>query len=362
MSRQQRSFNPGEPFFLQWHITDRCNLSCRHCYRDKPKPDLSAPDLARVWENLLDLRKAMPQDRARLQIAGGEPMLSPHLFEVLDWAASAGLQTRMLSNGVLIDQQAAADLKAHGCAIVQLSLEGMAETHDFIRGHGAFEKVLDAARLLREAGVGVTFAVTLTKAGAADLPQLLDLASRTADRIGFHRLVPCGTGKGLAAEMLGPAELRSAFELIQRYKQEHPKSEIPLRDPLWKAYLTCTQISRYADGCSAGYGGICVESDGTVYACRRMPIPLGSAVTTPLTELWESRHMTGLRDRDELKGHCGSCPLSWRCGGCRAIAWAMTGDHLAEDPQCFFRPSFTEKLGWKALALAADLKSREGGG
>ena len=357
-----RPFRPGEAFFLQWHITDRCNLCCRHCYREGPKPDLSGPDLRRVWENLLELAQAMPQDKARVQIAGGEPMLSPHLFEVLDWTASAGLQTRMLSNGVLIDRQAAADLKAHGCRIVQLSIEGMAETHDSIRGPGTFEKVLNAARVLAEAEVEVTFAVTLTKASAAELPRLLDLASKAADRIGFHRLVPCGSGKGLTAEMLTPAELRAAYDQIHRFKQDHPWLDIPLRDPLWKPYFSCVKMSHHADGCSAGYCGICVDSDATAYSCRRMPIPLGSALATPLTELWESGLMESLRDRDQLKGRCGGCALRWRCGGCRAVAWALTGDPLAEDPQCFFRPSIVERLGWKALVLASDLRSREGGG
>ncbi|MFA6317570.1 MAG: radical SAM protein [Elusimicrobiota bacterium] len=358
----RRSFSPGEPFFLQWHITDRCNLACKHCYRGAPKTELSLPDMRRVWENMLELRHALPQDKARVQVAGGEPLLSPHLFTVLDWAAEAGLQSRILSNGTLIDRQAAKGLKAHGCAIVQLSLEGLEESHDAVRGAGTFEKVLSAARLLREAGIQVTFAVTLTKTSVKDLSGLLALAEKTSDRIGFHRLVPCGTGKALALEMLSPKELKAAYDVIHAFKARHPKLDIPLRDPLWKPYFKCRTMKAEADGCSAGYCGICVDADATVYACRRMPIPLGSGLTTPLTELWESPAMEDLRDRDKLKGLCGKCPLRWRCGGCRAIGWAMTDDPLAEDPQCFFKPSFVERLGWKALALAADIESRQGGG
>lgn len=357
-----RRFSPGEPFFLQWHVTDRCNLACRHCYREAPKAELGLPDLRRVWENFLDFVGAVPHEKARVQLAGGEPMLSPHLFEVLNWAASAGLSARILSNGVLIDRQAAANLKAHRCGIVQLSLEGMAETHDSIRGPGAFAKVLNAAKLLREAGIQVTFAVTLTKASAAEVRGLLNLASKSADRIGFHRLVPCGSGKDLAAAMLSPAELRAAYDRIIRFKQGNPKLDVPLRDPLWKPFFRCVKTTPYADGCSVGFCGICVESDATVYACRRMPIPVGNALKTPLAELWESELMEGLRDRDRLKGRCGGCALRWRCGGCRAIAWALTNDPWAEDPQCFFRPSMMENLGWKALTLAAELDPGGGGG
>ncbi|MBI5625035.1 MAG: radical SAM protein [Elusimicrobia bacterium] len=362
MTSDRRGFRSGEPFFLQWHITDRCNLSCGHCYRQGAKTEPSLADLRAVWENLLDLRRSMPQDKARVQLAGGEPMLSPHLFTVLDWAAEAGLQARMLSNGTLIDRKAAGELKAHACSIVQLSLEGMEDAHDAVRGEGTFEKVLEAARCLREAGVGVTFAVTLTKASAADLAGILALAERFADRLGFHRLVPCGSGKAMKDSMLSPAELKKSFDLIHGFKAEHPKLDIPLRDPLWKPFFRCAEQGREADGCSAGYCGICVDADAAVYACRRMPIPLGSALKTPLAELWESPEMEALRDRDRLKGWCGRCPLRWRCGGCRAIGWALTDDPMAEDPQCSFRPGLMERLGWKALSLAAEISSRQGGG
>lgn len=357
-----RYFRTDEPFFLQWHITDRCNLACRHCYREAPKPEPGLADLRRVWENFLEFRQGLPQERARLQIAGGEPLLSPHIFEVLDWAASAGFQTRLFTNGLLADRRAALDLKAHGCRIAQVSIEGTGEAHDAVRGPGSFEKALEGARQLRAAGLQVTFAVTLTRSSAAQLDSILELAASAADRVGFHRLVPCGSAKGLAGEMLGPEELKAAYAKIQRFKAGHQKLDIPLRDPLWKPFLGCTKMDCHADGCSAGYAGICVEADAAVYACRRLPVPLGNALKTPLAEIWGNKWMDGIRDRDALKGSCGRCPLRWRCGGCRAIAWALTGDPLAEDPQCFFRPSFLERLGWKALSAAADLRAREGGG
>ena len=85
-------FNPNEAFFLQWHITDQCNLACTHCYRDSVKPDLAIPQLKAVFENFQRLRSLMLQRKARVQIAGGKPLLSQQIFPVLDLISSAGFQ------------------------------------------------------------------------------------------------------------------------------------------------------------------------------------------------------------------------------------------------------------------------------
>ncbi|MBI3985618.1 MAG: radical SAM protein [Lentisphaerae bacterium] len=356
-------FNPSEAFFLQWHITDRCNLRCTHCYRTESKQDLSLSELSGVFRNFLRLREVVPQAKARVQLAGGEPLLSNHLFPVLDMIAEAGLQSRILSNGTLIDRPMAMGIRAHGCRIVQISLEGSRPTHDTIRGDGAFDRAIDGARRLREQDIQVTFAMTLSRQTVDDIPAVLEIARTLANRVGFHRLVPCGTGRALADRMLRPAEIKRAFRRIWEFRKAHPSIEIPLRDPLWKPYLRCGHAADTVNGCSAGYAGLCVDADGSVYPCRRLPVCLGNAVQDSLIELWRSLLMDQLRNRDGLRGKCGTCPLRWDCGGCRAIPFALTQDPLGEDPQCFFRPSWLQKKMIEAMfALEATANRGEGGG
>jgi radical SAM protein with 4Fe4S-binding SPASM domain len=358
-------FSPREPFFLQWHITDRCDLACRHCYRGAVKPELSAAELTAVFENFRRLRKAMPQPRARVQLAGGEPLLSPHLFHVLDLAAGAGFQTRVLTNGTRVDAALARDLVAHRCRVVQLSVDGGEASHDALRGDGAFRRAMEAARLLGEAGVEVTFAMTLTRESRPALGAFFDAARGRARRAGVHRLVPCGRGAELADQLLAPEELEAAFAEVWRQRQRAGGLEVPLRDPLWKPFVKHLCLDPHVDGCSAGHGGICVDSNGDVYPCRRMPVVIGNALRDELTDLWRSAPMARLRDRDQLQGKCGRCALRWRCGGCRAVAWAVSGDPLAEDPQCFFRPNAGERLAYRMASWWSrrmDVKAEDGGG
>lgn len=357
-----RSYNPKEAFFLQWHITDRCNLECVHCYRESSKAELPLAALESVFANFRAFRATLPQSKARVQIAGGEPLLSKNLFAVLDMVAGAGIQSRILTNGTLIDGATAKRIAQHGCRIVQISIEGTRETHESIRGAGTFDKSLAGAAALRREEVQVTFAMTLSRANVKDVPQVLELARNHADRVSFHRLVACGSGRKLATTVLRPHELRRVFRLVWEFKRRTRGIEVPLRDPLWKPFIGCDGPGGSADGCSAGYGGICVDADGSVYPCRRMPVSIGNASADSFSELWRGPLMEKLRDRDLLRGRCGRCSLRWHCGGCRAVAYAHTGDPLAADPQCFHRPGLGEKVlrrvssalrSWRSCGAAA---------
>jgi len=355
---------PAEPFYVQWHLTGRCNLACRHCYQDQVPSDLSLDELQRVFGSVVAFRGSMPGRRFRLQFTGGEPLLSPHLMPVLDLAAGAGFQARVMSNGTLIDARVAAALAAHGRPIVQVSIDGRRETHDALRGEGTFVRAIAGADRLREQGLQVTFAMTLGRHNVADIPAVAALAREHADRLGFHRLVPCGRGRVLGAELLSPAELRAAFAVILEQKRASPGLDMPLRDPLWRPFLSCFGGAGQVGGCSIGYHGLCIDATAEVYPCRRLPVRLGNALRDSLTDLWQDPTLEALRDRARLKGRCGRCLLQWQCGGCRAIPFALNGDMLAEDPQCFYSPTLRERLA-RRLHRAAEsclAPDRTGGG
>ena len=328
---KDESFCDREPFFIQWHITDQCNQTCRHCYRGAARSEPSDALIARVLDQIQEISRQVPQQKTRVQITGGEPVMSPHLFSAIEELAGWGIGSRILSNGTLIDSVRATRLKAAGCAIVQVSLEGTPRTHDRIRGNGSFAAAERGIRALKAAGLSVTLAMTLSQETVADVPFILEYAERYADRIGFHRLVPCGRGAG--QQILSSKQLEEVYKVILNFQKSKPKIEIPLRDPLWNIFRSshCSHIT----GCSAGYAGLCIDVNGCVYPCRRVPISLGNVMDCDLHDLWCGDVMDSLRDRNALQGRCGACSLRWKCGGCRGVALAVNGHLLAEDPQCF---------------------------
>jgi radical SAM protein with 4Fe4S-binding SPASM domain len=339
--KRKELFN--EPFFLQWHLTDRCNLCCRHCYRDGQKEELSLRELQGILHRYADFLGYLGK-RGRVQFCGGEPLLSPHIYTIIEECTRLRFPTRILSNGTLITADVARRIVEGGCRLVQVSLEGMEEVHDAIRGQGSFQRARQGIEAARAAGIQVTIAMTVSRENRHQVMAVARFAEEHADRVGFHRLVPLGSGAEMRDGMLAPAEIRAMMKEIYHFKQGTP-IDVPLRDPVWRAYFNprargCNGVS----GCSAGYNGLTVESNGDVYPCRRLPIVLGNIQERSFEELWRSEILEQLRDRDRLKGKCGACRLRWLCGGCRAIPYALTGDPLGEDPQCFREESVLARV------------------
>ncbi|MBF0538786.1 MAG: radical SAM protein [Nitrospirae bacterium] len=323
-------------FYLQWHINSQCNLRCAHCYVQQRSPQLSEPDLSLILSKYISFlnRKGI---KGRIQFSGGEPFLSRSLMPLLLQAKSAGIPTRVLSNGTLISRQIASDLKKTGCPTVQISIDGDIRTHNEIRGSNAFEMALEGAANLRNNNIKVTFMMTVCRRNHLSLKSVYDVSMQYADRFSFSRLVPIGVGSQMSDDVLSVRETRRLFKaFFDLNPKSHQESQIsrPMRDPLWHPFFK--RCNPYLiSGCSIGYNGVCIDSDGSVYPCRRLPIPLGNILTQELDDIYNSEVLNQLRNRDLLKGRCGKCPMRWQCGGCRAIAYALTGDYLHDDPQCF---------------------------
>ncbi len=218
------------------------------------------------------------------------------------------IPTRILSNGTLITADVACRLVDSGCRLVQVSLEGMEEVHDAIRGLGSFQQAWQGIEAARAAGIQVTVAMTVSRQNRDQVMAVARFAEEHTDRVGFHRLVPLGSGAEMRDEMLTPSELWEMMEEVHHFK-EGIDIDVPLRDPVWRAYFNprgCNGVS----GCSAGYNGLTVESNGDAYPCRRLPIVLGNIQGCSFEEIWRSEILEQLRDRDRLKGRCGGLPLA----------------------------------------------------
>jgi radical SAM protein with 4Fe4S-binding SPASM domain len=341
--------NQPYEFFLQWHLTERCNLRCSHCYQSGATGDelsllqirdivIEAAAMLRDWEDLY----GVTIDRS-CNVTGGEPFLRKDLYPILETLGEEGFDLYLLSNGTLIDQQRAGALAALGVKGVQVSIEGPEDIHDGIRGVGSFRASIRGTERLLEAGLQVTFNVTLSRLNASCMERLVETAAELGvSRLGFSRLVPSGQGAGLLEQMLSPEEVDALYRKL--FALTIPGLQIVTGDPV------ASQLRRPpADfpagaalgGCAAGVSGLTLLPDGTILPCRRLEIPIGNVLTDSLREVWAtSETLLALRNRRLYHGKCGACPRWAACRGCRAIAHAFSRaygreDFLSEDPQCF---------------------------
>jgi len=337
-------------FFTQWHLTERCNLRCTHCYQEGSAT--SEMDFDEIKGAFADVREMLEswsdlyeiQFQSSFNITGGEPFLRRDLFSILDEGAAGGFELYLLTNGTLIDAQNARSLRDAGIKGVQVSLEGPKEVHEAVRGKDSFGRALEGIGHLVDQKIPVTLNVTLSEVNVDHFAAIMDLAADLrVPNVGFSRLVPSGRGIGLLGSMLAADRLEDAYGKI--FSDSREGLEVVTGDPvaaqMGEGVAPDEAESVPNGGCAAGVSGLTILPDGTITPCRRLNIPIGNILGDSLREVWATSDvLQSLRTKSAYKGKCGSCARWSSCRGCRAIAYAYSlsrgeADILAEDPQCF---------------------------
>ena len=339
----------SQEFFIQCHLTERCNLNCRHCYQTgKKTAEMSLSEIRDIATEVSDMIEQWSEAygmvfSSSFNVTGGEPFLRRDIFGILEEITKHGFEVYLLTNGILLDRDRATRLSELGVKGVQVSIEGPEVVHDSIRGKGSFSSALKGVQCLLDAGVVVTLNMTLSAINADYFLEMVELCrSLGVQKLGFSRLVPSGRGKDLLESMLDTAQVRELYQSI--FSADTKGVVLSTGDPV--AAQMSTQVngdegSVPCGGCAAGLSGLTILPDGTVTPCRRLPIPIGNVREDSLREVWAtSPVLSALRDRSRYKGKCGTCKRWANCRGCRAIAHVYSRSHgnndfLAEDPQCF---------------------------
>ena len=172
--------------YLELQITNRCNLQCRHCYiGDGLHQDLSMRQVERVLEEFEEIQGL------RLLLSGGEPLLHPRFWEINDILKNYAFRSVLLSNGTRITKEVAKRLRVHE---VQISLDGMKEGHESLRGKGTFERVVKAIDHLQEADIRASVATMVHRRNLEEFDQLASLL-RSKGITEWNVDVPCVEGR-----------------------------------------------------------------------------------------------------------------------------------------------------------------------
>ena len=328
-------------FYFQWHITERCNRRCRHCYHSTYESvgELTAEQLLDVAARI-EAALAAWDRRGAVSLTGGEPWLrGREVVELIDRFSAGGRVDRvdLLSNGVLLDDVACAQLAQRPLLRrVQVSIEGAsATTHDAIRGAGSFVETRSAVRRLKRHGLTVSVMMTVSRHNAHEVDAVLDLlAGWDVDVFAVDRFIPEGQAEQSTAWLLSADEVREVFGRVHSWGTTHQVPRTLMYRPLF--CLVDGDSQHVGAMCSVGVNALTILHDGTIYPCRRLPLPLGNVLRDSLHDIWYSSPVLWqARDPANLKGRCASCDHVPVCRGCRAMAMAVCGDWLEQDPQCW---------------------------
>ncbi|MEK6728092.1 MAG: radical SAM protein [Candidatus Omnitrophota bacterium] len=332
-----------------WETTRACNLGCPHCRASattEPSPeDLTTDEVKKFME------QAATFSRPILVFSGGEPILRNDLYELLSYANKLGLKPALATNATLISEEIAYKLKDNGLSLASVSIYGAnAESHDSFCGlNGAFEKTLKGINNLKKAKVNVQINTTISKKNLKELEVIGDFALKIG-AVAYHTffLVPTGRGRYIEDDEISSQEYEKAFNRLYDYQKVFPLRIKATCAPHYYRILHMKEAKTNersdneksrGKGCLAGQGVCFISHKGEVFGCGYLPIIAGNIRKQDFRDIWfKSELFITLRDNSRLQGKCGVCEFKDVCGGCRARAYAATGNYLEEDTKCAYQP------------------------
>lgn len=344
------------PYIISWNTTWRCNLRCAHCYLDadadesrsnSQRDEQSRGELTTKEGFKLIDEIASINPETMLILTGGEPLLRSDIFELSEYASRKGMMVVMGTNGDLVNDGVVQELKRCGVSGVGISLDSTnPDVHDAFRGvKGTWAETIKGIEACKKHGLDFQIQTTVTKNNYTEIPQLIEYAKSLGARV-FNLFFLVCTGRGQNITDITVNQYEETLSYLAKIQRDLRPGTMIIRArcvPVYRRILyqdnpESPLLKTDASGCLAGTHYCRITPEGDVTPCPYMPTSIGNVRTSSFVDIWEnSEHFKRFR-YPSLKGKCGICEFRLICGGCRARAYASSGDYMDEDNWCLYEP------------------------
>ncbi len=353
------------PFTIAWEVTRACAFACVHCRADaqhtRDPRELKTDEAKRLIDRIKDFGNPI------LIFTGGDPMMRPDLFDLIQYATEKGLRCSLTPTATALPTvERLHKAKEAGIRRIALSLDApSAEVHDnFRQVPGSWERTMKILRNAQSIGLSAQINTTVTKHNVNLLPQMVKFVEEVgAVQWSVFFLVP--TGRGQIAHMVSAEEHEQVFnwlfDLSQRGTFDIKATAAPMyrRVAIERKRQMSSSVDagrgavafqgagfQYADGLNRpvkgvndGRGFLFLSHIGEIMPSGFLQISAGNVREVDVVSTYRQHPMfRDLRDPEKLKGRCGRCQYKVVCGGQRGRAYSMTGDYLETDPACVYEP------------------------
>lgn len=361
------------PHVVAWNLTRRCNLACSHCYIGAGSwhtadTELPTDECRRIANELLSVNP-----RPLVILSGGEPLLRDDLEDLALHLSERGATVVVGTNGTRLTTRRIDSLKRAGVKGVAISVDSLDPLyHDrFRHGDGALEDTMAAVERLAARRLDFIVQTTVTRGNREEIPVIADWAAeKGAVAFNVYFLVQTGRAEGMRG--LSPEENEAMLaellilELRHRGRMMVRSKCMPQIMRLVHREGTVSPLMAYATRCPCGVQYCRITPEGRVTPCPYMPVEAGDLTRQTFAEVWADSPVFARLRSGALGGKCGRCEYREVCGGCRARAFADTGDPLAADRSCAYEPAgrpepvrfagvtYGSDEGWRGARTPAD--------
>ena len=336
----------SSPIYVDWAITNVCNLNCRHCV-GMEESELTHDEAIKIAEHIIELSPEW------VILEGGEPLLRKDLYHIGRMFNKEGIDVLVITNGNAFSQDRLQELASFSPKVL-FSIDGAdAAVYEYTKRGAKFEIAREWARQCAALGIFYGVTTVLSKLNLGQVRELIQLTeSLGGQRIIFLPLKPFGKDEAsrryYQQYALTPKEQEEVVKEIYNYGST---LDIFYDEPfLWNlsskygfpvsnvdSGITIPDVK----GCAASYS-LYIQTSGSVRPCMFSPeeFTFGNAAKEPLEDIWlrmrQSDLLTRWADQRARKGTCGKCQQFESCRGCLARTMILTGDTLGTDPSCPF--------------------------
>lgn len=340
------SAGPAVPHVVAWNLTRRCNLACAHCYIaagdwHSAAGELNTAEVKRITDEILRVNSAPV-----FILSGGEPLLRQDLEAIAEHATRGGATVVVGTNGTRLTEERIASLKRAGVRGVAISVDSLdARYHDrFRHGSGALADTLAAVDRLNASRLDFLVQTTVTRGNRTELPAI---AAWAAERgaVAFNVYFLVETGRAASMPGMTPQENEEVLaELVALEGMYRGRMMIRSKcQPQIMRHVLAGEgdspMRNYATRCPCGVQYCRITPDGKVTPCPYLPVPAGDLRVQSFEEVWRDSPVLQVLRAGSPAGKCGRCEYRQVCGGCRARAYANSGELLAEDASCAYEPT-----------------------
>jgi len=313
-------------------------MTCKHCYRDAGaefKDELNTDEAKSLIEEIA---------KAGFKImifSGGEPLMRPDIFELVEHAVKFKLRPVFGSNGTLITKEIAQKLKEIGTMGIGISLDSLdSAKHNGFRGlERGWEETVKGMENCREAGLSFQVHTTVMDWNYEEILDITDFAVKigaVAHHIFF--IVPTGRAINIKDEFLNTQQYENLLINIVNKQKEVNIEVKPTCAPQFMRIAKQQGVSyRFSKGCLAGISYCIINPRGDVQPCAYLDMSIDNVRNTPFSEVWNNNSILKQLRTLDYKGKCGICIYKNSCGGCRArAAFYNDGDYMGEETLCVY--------------------------
>jgi radical SAM protein with 4Fe4S-binding SPASM domain len=338
------------PIYAVWEITLRCDLACNHC---GSRAGRTRPDEL-TTEEALDLVRQMKElDVKEVTLIGGEAYLRDDWTDIARAAREAGILVSVTTGGRGLTPERVRAAKEAGVQAISVSVDGLEETHDMLRGvKGSFKSALEAIENVKNAGMRVTANTQIGRASLGEIERTFDMLVERGIRAWQVQLtVAMGRAADNPELLIEPYHLLEVMPMLGRIKKKAdaagvvlwPGNNIGYFGPFESA-LKGTFPRGHMASCGAGRSTLGIEANGDIKGCPSLPTSDyvgGNVRDYPLKEIWErAPALRFTRDRTVetgLWGYCRTCYYADTCrSGCSWTSHVLFGKP-GNNPYCHHR-------------------------